>query len=98
MPGVEYTIMEEDPDGEWVRYEDARLRFAEGFKKGQLSVKRKNESGCVRIINDSDEIESLCGLHEELIDRYKLKSENVECNCAEKSLQAAAEGYKMFSA
>jgi len=35
------------------------------FLKGQQSIKRKNESGCTCIINDNDEIESLCSLHRE---------------------------------
>lgn len=38
------------------------------FTKGQQSVKRKNKSGCCCIINDSDEIESLCGAHEAYIE------------------------------
>ena len=42
--------MAENPEGAWVRYEDARLRFAQsllltGYEKGWLSVKKvKGES------------------------------------------------------
>jgi hypothetical protein len=41
--------------------------IAKWFKKGQMSIKRKNKSGCCCIINDDDEIESLCGAHEAYI-------------------------------
>ena len=47
-------------------------RFAEGFKAGQLSVKRKNKSGCCCIINDSDEIEVACGAHLNWRDKYEI--------------------------
>ena len=33
------------------------------FEKGQLSVKRKNKSGCICIINDADEVVSVCLAH-----------------------------------
>ncbi len=38
-------------------------RFADGFKAGQLSVKRRNKSGCCCIINDDDEIIEACAAH-----------------------------------
>jgi len=43
-------------------------RFAEGFKKGQESVKRRNKSGCCCIIEDSGEITSVCGAHKEWLE------------------------------
>lgn len=43
-------------------------RFADGFKAGQNSVKRKNKSGCCCIINDDDMVESICGAHQFLIE------------------------------
>lgn len=58
--------------------EASKQRFAKGFRKGQESVKRRNKSGCCCIINDNDEIESLCGLHAELI---KEKIENFCSTC-----------------
>jgi len=42
---------------------NCKNRFADGFWAGQLSVKRRNKSGCCCIINDSDEIEVACGAH-----------------------------------
>ncbi len=44
--------------------EDNKIR-AEWFKKGQMSVKRKNKSGCTCIIDedDGDRITSVCGAH-----------------------------------
>ncbi len=64
-------------------------RFAKGFKQGQNSIKRKNESGCCCIINDNDEIESLCGLHRELVDIKiaKLKNEREILQSAYRSLR-----------
>lgn len=44
---------------------DADKRFAEGFKRGQESIKRKNKSGCCCIIDDDDKIISVCGAHQE---------------------------------
>jgi hypothetical protein len=41
------------------------------FTQGQLSAKRKNKSGCCCIINDNDEIESLCGAHEDYVQELK---------------------------
>ena len=38
-------------------------QFAESFKAGQLSVKRRNKSGCCCIINDDDEIVEACAAH-----------------------------------
>ena len=50
--------------------ENCNKRFAEGFKKGQESVLRKNKSGCCCIINDDDEVVSACGAHKEWLDRH----------------------------
>ncbi len=43
--------------------EDNKLR-AKWFEKGQMSVKRKNQSGCCCIINDDGEVVSPCGAHQ----------------------------------
>lgn len=43
----------------------SQFRFAEGFHKGRESVLRTNQSGCCCILNDSDEIISVCGAHEQ---------------------------------
>lgn len=40
------------------------------FKKGQNSVLRKNDSGCCCIIDDSDNIISVCGAHEEWLKKH----------------------------
>lgn len=45
-------------------------RFAEGFKKGQESVKRKNKSGCCCIIDDEDNVVSACGAHAQWRDDF----------------------------
>ena len=42
------------------------------FKKGQESIKRKNQSGCCCVINDNDEIETSCGLHKPYIEKAQL--------------------------
>jgi hypothetical protein len=47
--------------------EERSKLMAEWFKKGQMSVKRKNKSGCCCIINDDGDIEELCLAHEEYI-------------------------------
>jgi hypothetical protein len=41
------------------------------FKQGQMSAKRKNKSGCCCIVNDEDEIESLCGAHDAYVQELK---------------------------
>ncbi len=41
------------------------------FRIGQMSIKRKNKSGCCCIINDDDEIESLCGAHEDYVQELR---------------------------
>ena len=38
-------------------------RFAEGFYKGQASVRRKNKSGCCCEIDDNDQVVSVCDAH-----------------------------------
>ena len=43
---------------------------AEWFKKGQESVLRRNKSGCCCIINDDDEIVSVCGAHQDWLERH----------------------------
>ena len=40
---------------------------SEWFKKGQNSVKRKNESGCCCVIDNEDKVVSVCGAHEEWV-------------------------------
>ena len=41
------------------------------FKRGQNSIKRKNKSGCCCIIDDSDNVVSVCGAHANWLDEYK---------------------------
>ena len=41
---------------------------AKWFAKGQESIKRKNKSGCSCIINDDDEVVSVCGAHQDWAD------------------------------
>ncbi len=45
--------------------EDKKLR-AKWFEKGQMSIKRKNKSGCCCIIDedDGDRVVSVCGAHQ----------------------------------
>ena len=52
---------------------EAKNRFAEGFKAGQLSVKRRNKSGCACIINDRDEVVVACGAHLNWRDSFLVK-------------------------
>ena len=40
------------------------------FKKGQVSVKRKNKSGCCCIIDDQDNVVSVCGAHANWLDDH----------------------------
>ena len=51
--------------------ENNKLR-AKWFEKGQLSVKRKNESGCICIIDDNDEVVSVCGAHKAWMEKQLL--------------------------
>ena len=44
-------------------YAESNKRFANGFVKGQLSVQRRNKSGCCCIIDDNDKVVSACGAH-----------------------------------
>ena len=44
---------------------------AKWFKKGQNSVLRKNQSGCSCIINDDDEVLSVCGAHQQWADSLR---------------------------
>jgi hypothetical protein len=43
------------------------------FEKGQLSIKRKNKSGCTCIIDedDGDRIVSVCGAHQNWLEEMK---------------------------
>ena len=44
---------------------------AKWMKKGQESIKRKNKSGCCCIIDDSDNVVSVCECHQNWLDEYK---------------------------
>ena len=44
--------------------ENCNKRFAEGFEKGKMSIMRKNQSGCCCIIDNNDNVISVCGAHE----------------------------------
>ncbi len=37
--------------------------LARWYEKGRESVKRKNQSGCCCIIDDNDQVVSVCGAH-----------------------------------
>ena len=43
---------------------DQNKRFAEGFKRGQESINRKNQSGCCCIIDADDNVILVCGAHQ----------------------------------
>jgi len=45
--------------------ENCKKMAAKWFKKGQESVKRKNQSGCCCIIDDNEVVVSVCGAHRE---------------------------------
>ncbi len=47
---------------------EARPTFAQGFKKGQESVLRKNPSGCCCLFDENENIISLCGAHQEYVE------------------------------
>lgn len=49
--------------------ENCAKRFAEGFYKGQQSVKRKNQSGCCCVIDDNYNVITLCGAHADYFDQ-----------------------------
>ena len=59
------------PDGGRVEAVVSRLGEirAEWFLKGQKSVFRKNKSGCCCILDDSDNIISVCGAHQEWLEK-----------------------------
>ena len=40
------------------------------FKKGQMTVLRRNKSGCCCIIDDNDNIISACGAHQEWLEKH----------------------------
>ena len=42
--------------------------IAEWFKKGQESVLRRNQSGCCCKIDDSDNVLSVCGAHQQWLE------------------------------
>jgi hypothetical protein len=63
-------ILSQQETIETLRKEKAELP-KKWFAKGQNSAKRKNKSGCCCIINDDDEIESLCGAHEDYVQEFK---------------------------
>ena len=52
-------------DVKYIQVSPQDLRFAKGFERGQESIKRQNESGCVCIIDDDGIVVSVCGAHKE---------------------------------
>ena len=50
--------------------ENCNKRFAQGFKKGQKSILRKNKSGCCCIIDDNDNVISVCGAHQQWLEDH----------------------------
>ncbi len=59
--------------------EDNKLR-AKWFKKGQMSVKRKNKSGCTCIIDEDlgDKVVSVCGAHQTWMEEQLSDAEGIE--------------------
>lgn len=57
---------------------NSQFRFAEGFSRGKESVLRTNRSGCSCIINDSDDVISVCGAHEQWQDNLTMKLKAIE--------------------
>ena len=56
--------------------ENCKKRFAEGFKAGQLSVKRRNKSGCCCIIDENNKVVEACGAHLNWRDSFLQKSKS----------------------
>lgn len=56
----------------------SQFRFAEGYHKGREAMLRTNQSGCCCIVNDSDEIVSVCGAHEQWGDNLLKKLKTIE--------------------
>lgn len=56
----------------------SQFRFAEGYHKGREAILRTNQSGCCCIVNDSDEIVSVCGAHEQWGDNLLKKLKTIE--------------------
>ncbi len=50
---------------EYIECENCNSQAAIWFEKGRMSIRRKNESGCCCIIDDSDNIISVCGAHQQ---------------------------------
>ena len=62
-PGLDFAGDSDECGDCPYRLKNLKHRFAKGFKAGQLSVKRRNKSGCCCIINDDDKVEVACGAH-----------------------------------
>ena len=56
--------------------ENCNKQAAIWFKKGQMSVKRKNESGCICVIDDNDQVISVCGAHKDWIEQYRCRCDD----------------------
>ena len=56
--------------------ENCKKRFAQGFEKGQESVLRQNKSGCCCIIDDNEDVVSVCGAHENWLESVIGKTAN----------------------
>lgn len=54
----------------WTPPKERGKQNKEWFEKGKNSVLRKNQSGCCCIINDNNEIVSLCAAHLEHLEEY----------------------------
>jgi len=61
------------------------------FRKGQESIKRKNKSGCCCIITDNNDVESVCGAHQEWLEVKLEKAELIAEDLSAKLEKAEVE-------
>lgn len=64
--------------------EDVAAQLAEWFKKGQESIRRKNQSGCCcNLGDDGEEVIGACGLHQEWLEaQLATAREDMKEECA----------------
>ena len=60
----------EKTDIEYIRKDLVNKAKSEWFRKGQDSIRRKNDSGCCcKFDENTDEIISVCGAHQEMLEK-----------------------------
>lgn len=72
-------IIQEDRNGEWVKYEDVKGMISESSLKGEIRKLRHEVKSLQQVIRIASTIESL-----------EITGESVECNCVEMSKGIAA--------